>query len=783
MERIAACAQRAPQRHEAGRTLCCQPPLGQLLVAFRAAVPKRFPSRLVPVGTLPPPRGISAIRAVIRSDRYSRLFKLDPARGVGRAGVTLAAACDAEKLAAALVFVVSVLVFWRTAYPTITWWDSSSYSLAAATLGIASPPGSLLLTLAGWPVAHLPLVASPAHALNLLAGVFAAIAAALIVLASTYLLRLAAVSAGRHASTAAVAGAAVGALAFAFTGTLWSYAGRFTPYVLSTVFTVCILWTLLRWWDGANDQSAWRWLALLGLLFGLDFSVHRTNALLMPGAVLWIAIRRPRTMLDARAVLGGLGGLAAGLAFHFVLIPLAAVTRSPLDFSHPSTLATFWDYVTIKQLGGSFLLQLFPRKAPFWGVQTRDFLQVLGADFLHWDGAWSVFGILPAVAIVVGFIVLWRANARLAGAFVTLVATQAALTVLYFNIPANYFRTFDRHYLPVCVSLAVVLAFGAAASAQRAAQSLSQGRPILAAAITGLVILLPVSQLRENWPAQNASHRFFARDYAANALRQLPPNAIYFTVGDNDTFPVMYMQSVEGMRPDVTIINLSVANIPEWPDRLHRRDPALPMSLSLAQRNAATATAWADTAIALPIIGGPAQLGVESGMELPDSIKLDVKPRYGTHMLPAEVLLLDIVRTNRWRRPLTFATTGTEGAMEWLAPFGRLEGLYYRVVPLPRMASDPAVLRAHLLEQAEYRGYADPAVTLDDVSRRIGALYYVALQALLQVDTERHDANGCRADRSALLSKLPLERLDPPAELRSSIATACGSVPDRPLSR
>ncbi|HTI61981.1 MAG TPA: hypothetical protein VL524_00635, partial [Gemmatimonadaceae bacterium] len=49
-------------------------------------------------------------------------------------------------LAATVAFVAALVVFARTAYPTITWWDSSSYSLAAATLGIASPPGSLLLT-------------------------------------------------------------------------------------------------------------------------------------------------------------------------------------------------------------------------------------------------------------------------------------------------------------------------------------------------------------------------------------------------------------------------------------------------------------------------------------------------------------------------------------------------------------------------------------------------------------------------------------------------------------
>ena len=47
----------------------------------------------------------------------------------------------------ALVAGAAAAVFWRTAYPTITWWDASAYSLAASTLGVTAPPGSLLLTL------------------------------------------------------------------------------------------------------------------------------------------------------------------------------------------------------------------------------------------------------------------------------------------------------------------------------------------------------------------------------------------------------------------------------------------------------------------------------------------------------------------------------------------------------------------------------------------------------------------------------------------------------------
>ena len=81
-----------------------------------------------------------------------------------------------------LVAVIAAAVFWRTSYPTITWWDSSEYSTAAGTLGLIAAPGSLLLTLLGWPISHLPFGSSPAHLLNLFAGVLAAITVGLVFL-------------------------------------------------------------------------------------------------------------------------------------------------------------------------------------------------------------------------------------------------------------------------------------------------------------------------------------------------------------------------------------------------------------------------------------------------------------------------------------------------------------------------------------------------------------------------------------------------------------------------
>ena len=332
---------------------------------------------------------------------------------------------------AALVWLASAVVFALTAYPTITWWESSSYSLAAATLGITPPPGSLLLTLVGWVITRIPAGLPPARVLNLLAGALAATTVAVVFAVALRLLRQTGDGAntrGTHVSVWAAAGAALGALTFAFSTTLWQYAVQFTPYVLTSVFAGLLLWTLLRWWESANDPQSWRWLLLLGLLFGLDYSVHRTNALLLPGALAWILIRQPRTLGSARAWIAGAGGLLAGLALQLLILPLAA--RHPaLNIGDPSTWSRFYDYESLAQFGGGFLVQFYPRHAALWSVQAMDLIRAFGANFFWLSGRWGILGPLPALLGALGGLGIWRRDRRLGVAFAVLLLLQSGSPV------------------------------------------------------------------------------------------------------------------------------------------------------------------------------------------------------------------------------------------------------------------------------------------------------------------------------------------------------------------
>jgi hypothetical protein len=288
--------------------------------------------------------------------------------------------------------------------------------------------------------------------------------------------------------------------------------------------------------------------------------------------------------------------------------------------------------------------------------------------------------------------------------------------------------------------------------------------------------LAPLAQVLDNWTRSDASNRFFTKQFATNLLTSLPRDAVLFTVGDNDTFPLLYFQAVEGVRRDVTIINLSVAHLPAFADQLLRREPSFPLALSSAERAALGAPQATPMEITIPVAGTPEILGLAAGAKPPAAITVTVKPQFGARMLPADITLLDIVRTNRWRRPLCFAITGTRQSMAWLAPYGRLEGLYYRVVPALDAPANIPALRANLLEHADYRGYADPAVRLDNEDRTLGLQSYVALTGLLEAERKRGDIRGCRADAAALLAAMPPERLGLPTDYREKILSECSAA-------
>jgi len=86
------------------------------------------------------------------------------------------------------------------------------------------------------------------------------------------------------------------------------------------------------------------------------------------------------------------------------------------------------------------------------------------------------------------------------------------------------------------------------------------------------------------------------------------------------------------------------------------------------------------------------------------------------------------------------------------------------------------VLRANLLVHADYRGFADPTVRLDNEDRTFGLMSYLVLTRLLEADRKSGDINGCRADTAALLAAIPPDRLEMPTGDREKTLSECSAA-------
>jgi hypothetical protein len=645
----------------------------------------------------------------------------------------------------AVPFATAALAFFAyagTAARTITWWDGSSYPLAAVTLGIPGAPGSLLLTLLGWIVTRIPIVHPVAFRLNL----FAALLVATLVGLVSWLGARLATPEGREPGPAEWFAGAFAGLAFAFGATPWTYAVQFTPYGLSALWTGFILIAALAWWRRPEDSPGSARLFLLFLLFGLDLSVHRTNALLLPAALLWIAIRSPASRHRLRDGAAAAAGMALGLAFHLLLIPMAA--REPAYLAEdPGTWAGWWAYVTVARMGGGFLFHVFPRTAAFFSVQVADYLAFLGRNL-------SPLLFLPAILAALGWVAILRHHPRRALGLMAFFLCAGPGAVVYFNLPQHYMRPIDRHYLPSLVILAPWMAVGAAALLRRAARL--PGRVALVPGLAAVLALVPLAAWRANHEVCDLSRTRFAETFARDLLEPLPQRAILLTNGDNDSFPLWYVQEAEGVRRDVAVINLPLANMGSYVARLRRSDPDLAQLLAGEKMTRVLVAAQASGRPVRTVVEPRTGLGLPAGADPPDMVRFQP-----TGLLYGEDrVVLDILRLTRWKRPLHLACTVSPDHLAWLRPFTRIDGLAQRVIP----SDDPAVwdvdhLRRQLFERVSYDGIADTTVTMDGDTRAMCANYLAALIQLAMVELRVG-----RGD-DALATLRFIDRHTPPARL------------------
>jgi hypothetical protein len=320
----------------------------------------------------------------------------------------------------------------------------------------------------------------------------------------------------------------------------------------------------------------------------------------------------------------------------------------------------------------------------------------------------------------------------------------------------------------------------------------------IAAPAAGLIAFfaVPVIMGSQNWHDHDRSGRYLARDVAFNYLESCAPKAILFTNGDNDTFPLWYAQEVEGKRTDVRVCNLMLLNTDWYIDQMKLKtygsDP-LPVTLPVQKYydginnqtfiiektkdpvDISTVIDWVKSenkgtkvqvspseildiiptrTIRIPV---DARKVIASGTVKPeDSAKIvpyiDIKLK-GNSILKSQLIVLDILAHNDWKRPIYFVTGYHNDALG-LEEYFQLEGLAYRLVPIKSENKswvqygriDPDILYGNMMKKFVWGGANNPKVDIDYNHRRTllvvrARLNYAKLANALSKEGKNQQAN------------------------------------------
>jgi len=294
--------------------------------------------------------------------------------------------------------------------------------------------------------------------------------------------------------------------------------------------------------------------------------------------------------------------------------------------------------------------------------------------------------------------------------------------VVYLNQTPYQPRERDYAYAGSFYAFAIWIGIGVAGIFNLLRSKLKENpSAILAVALSFLAV--PTLMAVENWDDHDRSGRYTARDIARNYLNSCDKDAILFTVGDNDTFPLWYVQDVEGVREDVRIVNMMLFNMDWYVDQMRMQNySSKPLKFTLPESKYRNGTnnsiyvreneGWApvdyiltfvksdDPRTKIPLRSGekvdyiPTQkliLPVDSATVVSNGtvrageeenmlqeIRFTLKPN--SQIMKGGLAQLDVLGSNKWERPIYYTSGGFDGSLG-LERYYRTEGLAYRVVP------------------------------------------------------------------------------------------------------
>jgi transmembrane protein TMEM260 (protein O-mannosyltransferase) len=463
--------------------------------------------------------------------------------------------------------------------------------------------------------------------------------------------------------------------------------------------------------DPAEQRMEWaEWSALTALWIVLIAVGLGSTPLLVVGGVLVLAALVACVLQGSVAFpLLAIGVAAIGISTYAFLY-IRSGLQPLLDEANPENWTNLLAVIRREQFGSRGLLDnptVLPgpdnpgRTLTMFGYQFVNYFQYCS---WQWGGGRTLP--LPATAVLVlvftllgvlGFDSARQRDVGIAQLLLALWLITGVGLVLYMNFKPGFslfwdrFTTMDQHEVRerdyFFVGSFQMWGVFAGIGLARVLRLVARDRPpprwalVLGVAFT----LVPFATNFTGASRRHGPDAYAARDFAYNLLQSVEPYGVLFGFGDNDTFPVWYLQEVEGIRQDVTQINLSLANLDWYVEQLAYR-PTRPFNPQVAPRiywNLAPPEP--PTGPALPLtpadIAGMQPLPIrEDGVFHLGPLELPI--RKGMFLRTADQVILYTLATYLPKnRPVTFGVSSGRGSWLGLDPHLVFRGLVFKVVP------------------------------------------------------------------------------------------------------
>ena len=337
--------------------------------------------------------------------------------------------------------------------------------------------------------------------------------------------------------------------------------------------------------------------------------------------------------------------------------------------------------------------------------------------------------------------------------------------VLYLNQTPYQPRERDYAYAGSFYAFCIWIGFGVAALA-KGLERFGKLNPVIAGSVATLLCLfVPIQMAGQNWDDHDRSGRYVCRDFGANYLESCEPNAVLFTNGDNDTFPLWYAQEVEGIRTDVRVCNTSYLQTDWYIDQMKKQayeSAPLPITWTRDQYIQGTRDAAyiipltkdsidLDTALKFvrsddpkfkkipgisqeldyipsdklyyrvdSVAGAKALGGHTAGMVDKMMIDLTGKNALGKQ----ELTILDMLQTNNFERPMYYAMTVNPDQFINLNGYFEQTGMAYGIVPKHAgMQPNTEKMFDNVMNKFKWGGVDKPGIYIDENTMRMCKSY------------------------------------------------------------